>query len=115
MKSIKTYLVIWLAGVVAGLILMERWQRTSDLQGAGAGDAGATIVPDAAATVPTDQPRGAAVIVAGAKADAERARQLLVRMAPWASSAAPTPAQLRGAGRMATPETTPDDPTGMDD
>lgn len=101
MKSMKTYVIIWLAGLVAGLILMERWQGTSGLQGAG--DAGATIDPDAAATVPADQPRGAAVIVAGAKADAERARQLLVRMAPWASSA-PTPPQLRGAGRASRPQ-----------
>ncbi len=105
MKSMKTYVIIWLAGLVAGLILMERWQRTSGLQGAGAGagDPGATINPDAGAPVPADQPRGAAVIVAGAKADAERARQLLVRMAPWASSA-PTPPQLRSASRASRPQ-----------
>jgi hypothetical protein len=111
MKSVKTYLIVWLAGLVAGLILMERWQRTSGLEASTAADAGATGEMDAAAMVPGDQPRGAAVIVAGAKADAERARQLLVRMAPWASNAPPTPAQLRRASQAATPETSPSDPT----
>ena len=109
MKSMKTYLIVWLGGLVAGLALMERWQRTSGLQVPAAGDAGKTIEADAAATVLADQPRGAAVIVAGAKADAERARQMLVRMTPWAS-AAPTPAQLRRVGRTATPDATPRDP-----
>ena len=110
MKSMKTYLIVWLAGLVAGLALMERWQRTTGAQAPAAEDAGETLDADAAATVPADQPRGAAVIVAGAKADAERARQVLVRMAPWAGSAAPTPAQLRRVGRTATPEATPTDP-----
>jgi hypothetical protein len=110
MKSMKTYLIVWLGGLVAGLILMERWQRTSGLQAPTAAAAGATGETDAAAIVLADQPRGAAVIVAGAKADAERARLLLVRMAPWASSAAPTPAQLRRASQTATTETTPTDP-----
>ena len=110
MKSMKTYLIVWLAGLVAGLALMERWQRASSLQAPVAGDAGETIDGDAAVTPPADQPRGAAVIVAGAKADAERARQLLVRMAPGASSAAPTPAHLRRVGRTTTPETTATDP-----
>jgi hypothetical protein len=110
MKSMKTYLIVWLAGLVAGLALMQRWQRTSGLQAPAAGDAGETVDADAAAMAPADQPRGAAVIVSGAKADAERARQMLVRMAPWASSAAPTPAQPRRAGRTAPPEATPTDP-----
>ena len=110
MKSMKTYLIVWLGGLVAGLALMERWQRTSGLQAPAAGEAGETVDGDGVATVPADQPRGgAAVIVAGAKADAERARQMLVRMTPWAS-AAPTPAQLRRVGRTATPEATPTDP-----
>ena len=109
MKSMKAYLIVWLGGLVAGLILMERWQRTSGLQAPTAADAGEAVDADATGTVPADQPRAAAVIVAGAKADAERARQLLVRMAPWASSA-PTPAQLRRAGRTATPAATPTDP-----
>ena len=110
MKSMKTYLIVWLAGLFAGLALMERWQRTTGAQAPAAGNGGDTLDADAAATVPADQPRGAAVIVAGAKADAERARQMLVRMAPWASSAAPTPAQLRRASQTATTETTPTDP-----
>ena len=104
MKSMKTYVIIWLAGLVAGLALMERWQRTTELQAPGTGSAGATTDPDAAPTAPADQPRGAAVIVAGAKADADRARQVLVRMSPWASRSAPIPAHLHGAGQASSPQ-----------
>ena len=104
MKSMKTYVIIWLAGLVAGLALMERWQRTTDLQAPGAGSAGAATDSDLVPTAPADQPRGAAVIVAGAKADADRARQVLVRMSPWASRAAPVPAHLHGAGRAPRPQ-----------
>ena len=43
MKSMKTYLIVWLGGLVAGLILMERWQRTSGLQAPTAADAGETV------------------------------------------------------------------------
>ena len=100
MKSMKTYLIVWLAGLFAGLALMERWQRTTDLQAPGAGSAGATTDSDLVPTAPADQPRGAAIIVAGAKADADRARQVLVRMSPWASRAAPTQRSSHGTSPM---------------
>ena len=110
MKSMKTYLIVWLAGLIAGLILMERWQRTSGHQPLAAETAEATVDPEAAPKVPADQPGVAAVVVAGAKADAERARLFLGRVTPWGSSAPPSPAQLRRAGRTAAPETAPTDP-----
>ena len=110
MKSMKAYLIVWLGGLVAGLILMERWQRTSGLQAPTAADEGETSETDAAARVPADQPNVAAVVVAGAKADAERARQLLERVSPWGSSSPLSPTKLRRAGRTATPEATPTDP-----
>ena len=28
MNSMKTYLLVWLGGVIAGVIIMERWRRT---------------------------------------------------------------------------------------
>ena len=40
MNSMKTYLIVWVAGLVAGLILMERWQRTSGLLAPTAEDEG---------------------------------------------------------------------------
>ena len=42
MKSMKTYLVVWLAGLVAGLALMERWQRTTGAQAPARREAGET-------------------------------------------------------------------------
>ena len=32
MESMKTYLVVWLSGLITGLILLERWQRWRSLQ-----------------------------------------------------------------------------------
>ncbi len=83
MKSIKVNLMFWVAGWVAGVVLMERWRRH-----------GGRYVPvesveaDAASSASTapsasvDKPRISALIVAGAKADAERARRLLKQAMP---------------------------------
>jgi len=98
MNKLKTHLIVWLAGLIAGLILMERWQRQTDLQllEDGVDDADETKAERTPAKALADaQPRVTTVIVAGAKADAERARQLLVRMTPWKSNSAPSLAQRR--------------------
>ena len=112
MKSMKTYVVVWLAGVLAGFILMERWQRASGVQppaGPNVGDdeqdAAGTAVSESA-----DQPKTATVIVAGARADAQRARHLLGRAMPWGSASAPSLAQLRRAGRATMPANTTEPP-----
>ena len=110
MKSMKTYLIVWLSGLIAGLILMERWQRTSGLQVPGAENAGEAVDTEAAMKVSADQPRVSAVVVAGAKADAERARQFLGRVTPFGRSSAPSLARLKRSGQAAMPGNTPDDP-----
>jgi hypothetical protein len=113
MESLRTYLVVWLSGVVAGVVLMERWRRTSGLQVPAAENVGVAVEPDAAITamkVSARQPSVSAVIVAGAKADAERARHFLVRMTPGWRSSAPSLAQLRRSGQSRMPATTPDNP-----
>ena len=108
MNSMKTYLVVWVAGLVAGLILMERWQRTSGLLAPTAEDEGeATGTASTAAKVSADQPTASEVIVAGARADAERARQFVGRMVPWGSISAPSLPQLRRSSKAATPSETP--------
>ena len=83
MNSIKMYLIFWLTGLVAGVVLMERWRRH-----------GGRYVPvesveaalaRSASTAPAasdDKPRTSALIVAGAKADAERVRRLLKQALP---------------------------------
>jgi hypothetical protein len=110
MGKMKTYLIVWLSGLIAGLILMERWQRTSDLEALAENveEAGETETASAAMKARADeQPRVTAVIVAGARADAERARQLLTRMTPWRSGPAPSLTRLRRSSQTATTGDTP--------
>ena len=108
MNSMKTYLIVWVAGLVAGLILMERWQRTSGLLAPTAEDeGGATGTASTAAKVSADQPKATEVIVAGAKADVERARQFVERVSPWGRISAPSLPQLRRSSKAATPSDTP--------
>ena len=89
MKSIKVNLMFWVAGWVAGVVLMERWRRH-----------GGRYVPvesveavsaSSASTAPSashDKPRTSALIVAGAKADVERVRRLLNQAMPSRSDSA---------------------------
>ena len=112
MDSIKMFVVGWLSGLAIGLILSERWRRSVLVPAAENGVEGVdTDTASAATKVSADQPRATAVIVTGARADAERALQFVRRVAPWGSTSAPPLAQLRRAGRAATPENTPNLPT----
>jgi len=74
MDSIKTNLKFWLAGLIAGVILVERWRRY-----------GGRNIPAQASTVSADKPKVSKSIVTGAKADAERVRRLLERTTPPSS------------------------------
>ncbi len=95
MDSMKTYLVVWLSGMIAGLVLVLRWQHlgsqslsaTANVAEGAATDAATAAAPDSAA-----KPKTSTVIVTGAKADVERARQLLDKVTPWAKTVAPSPA-----------------------
>ncbi len=113
MDSMKTYLSGWLCGLVAGLMVMDGWQRICRRRVPTAENVGEAVEADTASTamkLSADQPRVSAVIVAGAKADAQRARQLLERVMPWGSTSAPSFAQPRRAGQAATPANTPNRP-----
>ena len=52
MDSMRTYLLVWLGGVIAGVVIMERWRRT-----------GHGLIPtaettgDAVETTTSDRPR----------------------------------------------------------
>ena len=114
MDSLKMYLAVWLSGLAVGMVLMERWRRTGGLSVAAADDFGQAVGTGTASTpmeAPADQPPVSAVILAGAKADAQRARQLLDRVMPWGSTSGPSFAQLHRAGRATAPGKTPDRPT----
>ena len=89
MDSMKTYLTVWLSGLIAGLILVERWRRAGDrvvTAEESAWAAGDTVPGRRRRKVSPDKPPVQALVVAGVKADAERARHLLQQVAPWASS-----------------------------
>ena len=75
MKSMRIFAIFWLSGLIAGVVLMERWRRH-----------GGRYVPvEAVTAIPADVPLTAAtppptpnivrLVVTGAKLDAERVRQ----------------------------------------
>ncbi len=84
METMKTHLVVWLSGLVTGLILMESWRRLGD-RSVPAAEGGADATRrDATSPASVDKPKGLKSLVAGATAEAERARQLLSGVMPWA-------------------------------
>ena len=85
MSSMKTYLLVWLGGVIAGVIIMERWRRTGRgliPTAASRADAIETTNATAASVVPADKPKVSAALIAGAKADADRFRHFVRRVTP---------------------------------
>ena len=95
MSSMKTYLLVWLGGVIAGVIIMERWRRTGRgliPTAASRADATETTTATNASEVSADKPKVSATLIAGAKADADRFRHFVRRVTPWTPD--PTPAQL---------------------
>ncbi len=112
MNSMKTYVTVWLSGLIAGLILVERWRRAGDRAVSAEESAGfETGTAGTATTVSPDKPPVQALVVAGVKADAERARHLLQQVGPWASTSA---ARFVKGGRP-TPEAAPASPSSPDE
>ena len=79
MESMKTHLVVWLSGLVTGLILMERWRRLGDPPARRRSEQPMSRTWQPPCPASADKPKGLKSIVAGATADTERARQLLSR------------------------------------
>jgi hypothetical protein len=82
MDSIKINLKFWLAGLIAGVILVERWRRYGGRNVPAAVSVGGDVEASSEITaqaVSTDKPKVSVLIVTGAKADAERVRRLLGR------------------------------------
>ena len=95
----KTYLILWLSGLIAGVLVMERWRRT----GRGlvtpadrAEEAVETPTANTPSAVSLDKPSVPAVLVAGAKADAVRIHYFVKRVTPWTSTPAPPPPSCEG-------------------
>ena len=114
MNSMKTYVTVWLSGLIAGLILVERWRRAGGRVVSADESAWGSLETGTAGTasnVSPDKPPVQALVAAGVKADAERARHLLQQVGPWASTSAGR--FVRGA-RSAT-EATPPSPSSPDE
>ena len=86
MNSIKTYLTVWISGMIAGIVLIERWRRMGGSSLSATANTAEPIGTSGATTtvhVSTDNAKTSTLIVTGAKSDIERARQLLKKVAPW--------------------------------
>jgi hypothetical protein len=78
MKSMRVYLVFWLSGLLAGVILVERWRRNGEgyvpvepavpdtLEGSPSSTAPST---------PAKRPNLVGLVVTGAKLDADRVKR----------------------------------------
>ena len=77
MESMNLNFKFWLAGVIAGVVLVTRWRRFGKR----------------AETTSSDKPKASAAIAAGAKADAERLKRFLERATasmPQSTDSTPT-------------------------
>ena len=93
MDSIKINLKFWLAGLIAGVVLVERWRRYGGRNVPVAESVRGDVEASSKTTAPTvsaDKPKVSASIVTGAKADAERVRR-------WLGRATPSPPETVGS------------------
>ena len=81
MSSMRTLAIFWISGMIAGMILMERWRRH-----------GADYVPmqvtapdsalDAASSADASRPNLVGLVVTGAKLDAQRVKTRVGQIRP---------------------------------
>jgi len=77
MRSIRAFVIFWLSGVIAGVVLMERWRRHGGRYVPAEPEASAFSSVPVASAGPAGQPNVVRLVVTGAKLDAERVRQRL--------------------------------------
>jgi len=80
MKSMRAYLIFWLSGAIAGIILMERWRRHGGRYVPAEPIPTVDVEAPPSGPLPTAAANAASVVghvVAGAKLDAERVVQRL--------------------------------------
>jgi len=77
MNMLKLNLMFWVAGLTAGIVLMERWRRHGGryVPVESLDEEGDTSPVSTAPSTPAAKPSTSALILAGVKADAERARR----------------------------------------
>ena len=111
MNTLRTYAILWLSGLIAGVIVMERWRRTGKRlipPPPSARTAAETVTggSTSSATPPTMSWVG----IAGARSDAARAQQFVRRVAPWTGTGVPTPAEVRRWSQAIRPQDRHDEP-----
>ncbi len=74
MKKIRPYLIVWVTGVVAGVVMTERWRRTGAYDPAAQNDGHAA---GQGTQVAADEPTVAAAIIVGAKSDVQHVWRVL--------------------------------------
>ncbi len=92
MKSVRVYLVFWLSGLIAGVILVERWRRNGDIDVAAEPTTPGTLDGSpgfTGSTGPAKKPNLVGLVVTGAKLDAERVRQRVTQAKGPAAGASP--------------------------
>ncbi len=78
MNSMKIYLAFWLSGLIAGVVLMERWRRRGEDYVAEAPNVPNVVdAPRQAdvSAVPASASNVVGIVVTGARLDAQNARQ----------------------------------------
>ena len=99
MKLVRVFVVGWVSGWVAGLVMAERWRRLGDDSVPVTTNAVESDASGTAERMPA-MPNLSTVIVSGARADYERGRHLLRRVAPWTRTSAPSLADLKRHATM---------------
>jgi hypothetical protein len=82
MTTMRNYLTIWLAGLIAGLILMERWQsRAEELEPAASATnrSDGDVAPPVEPAAPKDSANLVELVVTGARLDVQSVRQWVSR------------------------------------
>lgn len=80
MKSMRILLVVWLSGIIAGVVLMERWRRHGGRYvPVETFEVSVETAPSGSTSSPTRRPNVVGLVVTGAKLDAERVRRRLRR------------------------------------
>lgn len=77
MSSIRTMVLFWVAGLIAGIVLMERWRRHGGRYVPVEETVSGSVLVSTEATsgAPTGTPNFVALVITGAKLDAERIRR----------------------------------------
>jgi len=113
MNSLRTYAILWLSGLIAGVIVMERWRRTGKRlipPPSSAHDDAGTPSASSASMSSGGTPKVTWVLVTGARSDAARVHQFVKRVTPWTSTPAPWLAEAQRRMPESEPGRVPHEP-----